>query len=687
MARSILIIEHNQREADGLTRYLNENGYVVDVRTRGDEGVRAFKEHLHDLIFIDLVMPDMPGIEICKRIKTYEDGIRTPVYFLSPLASGHDLARRSNGASGTLTKPVNLGDMLAIVEKHLGPGDEAAVRQSQEQKERARRPGPSTPPPTPEPSLGAAQKVASRETPAPGAAEPKPTETGRVEKTGMPSLLARMVRERYSGRLELLTTERHCAIRFRDGVVVGLTSGDFLPYLIRTGRLNEQDAEKLRELRRRRRSDILDILRSEKTLGSVDVDLLVDRWRAEALREAALTTTGEYRLFPGEVEGTIHMDPLILIHHHLKTKGTGGAATVEPPRPDDPIRPVEGMDRRAVLPDPDLALILHAAESGATPAQIRGILPDSKAADTGIMALWLTGLIRQDAPDARSPQPAQPVQPPEPAVLDFEFEPEPTASSADEPTPSDISFSGDPFEDDGFAADFDDFDASLSDPVSDPTPIPVEPSPPSDTDYARLLDMGPDEDFADEVDADFEGLADTYAQRPVSSTRRRPAAQPRVAPSAASADFDSTFDAADPELFPGENSPAAPMSTREILRRADLLMKSKTYSRAQEYYEEAVLRQADDYEAWTKLARATYRNRFEERLARTVEAVRACRKAMALKPDFLPAYVTLDKIFDEETKFDLARGVVLQALVFHPQDEELHKRLRNLERRIQRRSG
>ncbi|MCL4235316.1 MAG: hypothetical protein KJ042_12450, partial [Deltaproteobacteria bacterium] len=133
-----------------------------------------------------------------------------------------------------------------------------------------------------------------------------------------------------------------------------------------------------------------------------------------------------------------------------------------------------------------------------------------------------------------------------------------------------------------------------------------------------------------------------------------------------------------------ETVPDPHVTTEELLRRGDELMRERVYSKAQDFFAEVVLREPKNAEAWTRLARAQYRNRFEDRLDRTLDAVRSCRKAIAVKQDFLGAYQTLIKIFEEENKPEIARSVALAAIEYHPGDEELSKRLRTIERRMKR---
>lgn len=747
MSKSVLIVDYERRDADAVSRYLTEHGYRSAIITQGELAVRAFREGDFDLVLVNLLMPDVSGIEICKRLKSYEQGIRTPVYFLSPLATGHNMANRQNGAEGTLTKPVNLGQVLEIAERHLGPGDpevtadarRAATRRDDppKRKEQPAAPDPATPKsartvdsrPTPKSDDGARAK--DGETGVWRKADEKPLETGRIERTGMGRLLAQFGRQKSTGRLELESEGKRIAIRYEAGFIVGLGSGDFVPWLVRQGKLSEAEADKVRELRQRRRGEVVEVLKSEKLLGSVEVDMLLDRWRIQALKDAACLKLGDYRFYSGEVTRTIHVDPLVLVHHHFKSMYSGPALAdqVETDlRAAKPLYATGDPVKRHLPTDPDLALVMHAADAGASLAQVRELVPNTRDADAAVYALWLTGYITQDpsmawrvpataTSTAKTAEPRATIAiPAEEPFFDLEFDPDVAAAK-----PVSREESGDfgDFEerfDAEFEAEFEtDVVADVETKVvaddetkSIPATEPVAPrAAAGDVDIPTVFadEFGDLESDGDFVDPDFEGLAPDAVTLPRSKSApradqpgRREVKTSHIAsePTRAERPTPQSLDDLQAEIdrlggtgrsvatYVDDTAPDPHVTTEELLRRGDDLMRDRVYSKAQDFFSEVVLREPKNAEAWTRLARAQYRNRFEDRLDRTLDAVRSCRKAIAVKQDFLGAYQTLIKIFEEENKPEIARTVALAAIEFHPGDEELSKRLRTIERRMKR---
>ncbi|MCL4236198.1 MAG: response regulator, partial [Deltaproteobacteria bacterium] len=552
MSKSVLIVDYERRDADTVSRFLIDHGFRATIVTQGEHAVRAFREGDFDLVLVNLLMPDVSGVEICKRLKSYDQGIRTPVYFLSPLATGHNMANRQNGAAGTLTKPVNLGQVLEIAERHMGPGDpdvkadakRAAVRRDDAAKTKdasaAPAAGPAKTAPAraaeakPEPKAGDVSRPKDSDTGVWRKSDEKPSETGRIERSGMGRLIAQFGRAKSTGRLEIESEGKRIAIRFELGFVVGFGSGDFVPWLVRQGKLSEADANKVRELRQRRRGEVVEVLKAEKLLGGVEVDMLLDRWRIQALKDAACLKLGDYRFYRGEVTRTIHVDPLVLIHHHFQAMYTGPALAEQIEadlRSAKPLFPTGDPVKRHLPNDPDLALVMHAADAGANLAQIRELVPNSRDADAAVYALWLAGYITQDPSAAwRAPTvskesaaakaaPSAPIElPSEEPIFDLDLEPE-VVSAGPKPGEKENGF-GD------FDARFDaDFEAEFEADV-DAAPVPDTRSETDgksdlapDFHAEGLADLENDEDF---VDPDFEGLA---PDRPIPAQARR---APRV---------------------------------------------------------------------------------------------------------------------------------------------------------------
>jgi len=114
MSRTVLVIEDDRDIARLLELHLRDEGYSVTVATDGKTGVQQALSKSYDLIILDLILPGMDGLEVCRHIRTRPD--YTPVLMLT--AKSEDLDRilgLEMGADDYLTKPFNIRELLARV--------------------------------------------------------------------------------------------------------------------------------------------------------------------------------------------------------------------------------------------------------------------------------------------------------------------------------------------------------------------------------------------------------------------------------------------------------------------------------------------------------------------------------------------------------------------------------------------
>jgi DNA-binding response OmpR family regulator len=112
----ILIIEDEKKIADSLKKGLQQEKHVVDVSYDGEEGYDLASSEKYDIIILDLMLPKIDGLTICKKLRE-DDQIFTPILMLTARGSVEDRVKGLNiGADDYLPKPFSFEELLARVE-------------------------------------------------------------------------------------------------------------------------------------------------------------------------------------------------------------------------------------------------------------------------------------------------------------------------------------------------------------------------------------------------------------------------------------------------------------------------------------------------------------------------------------------------------------------------------------------
>ncbi len=108
----ILVVEDERRLAQVVRRVLEEEGHTVDTAYDGEEGLTMALEATHDVIVLDILLPQMDGLEVCRALR--RNRIDTPVLLLTALDSVEDRVRGLDaGADDYLPKPFAFQELLA----------------------------------------------------------------------------------------------------------------------------------------------------------------------------------------------------------------------------------------------------------------------------------------------------------------------------------------------------------------------------------------------------------------------------------------------------------------------------------------------------------------------------------------------------------------------------------------------
>lgn len=117
---SILVVEDSPINQRQLQYLLNRQGYQVFVANNGKEALTLLEELRPDLILLDVVMPEMDGLALCRLLKADPRTHDTPIIFISSLDNTADkLSGFNAGGVDYITKPFQLSEVLARVTTHL----------------------------------------------------------------------------------------------------------------------------------------------------------------------------------------------------------------------------------------------------------------------------------------------------------------------------------------------------------------------------------------------------------------------------------------------------------------------------------------------------------------------------------------------------------------------------------------
>ncbi|MDM5335297.1 response regulator transcription factor [Ureibacillus composti] len=118
MEKKILIIEDEENIARVLQLELQFEGYIADVAHTGTTGLIKYREGSYDLVLLDLMLPEMNGLDVLKRIRATEQS--TPVILLTARGEVEDKVKGLDlGANDYVTKPFEIEELLARIRATL----------------------------------------------------------------------------------------------------------------------------------------------------------------------------------------------------------------------------------------------------------------------------------------------------------------------------------------------------------------------------------------------------------------------------------------------------------------------------------------------------------------------------------------------------------------------------------------
>ncbi|MCF6315862.1 MAG: phosphate regulon transcriptional regulator PhoB [Marinosulfonomonas sp.] len=119
-APRILVVEDEPSQVEILRFNLHQQGFDVSVAMDGEEGLQAAIEDPPDLILLDWMLPNMSGIEICRKLRRAKETREVPVIMLTARSEERDKIRGLDiGADDYITKPYSIKELIARIHSAL----------------------------------------------------------------------------------------------------------------------------------------------------------------------------------------------------------------------------------------------------------------------------------------------------------------------------------------------------------------------------------------------------------------------------------------------------------------------------------------------------------------------------------------------------------------------------------------
>lgn len=123
----ILVIEDEADLREVLSYNLTREGFTVSTAANGGEGLRLARERKPDLILLDLMLPDVDGLEVCRRVRSEPDLARTAIIMVTAKGEETDVVIGLGlGADDYVAKPFSVKELIARAKAVLRRGTQTA---------------------------------------------------------------------------------------------------------------------------------------------------------------------------------------------------------------------------------------------------------------------------------------------------------------------------------------------------------------------------------------------------------------------------------------------------------------------------------------------------------------------------------------------------------------------------------
>ncbi len=121
MSKKVLIVEDNELNMKLFHDLLDSQGYETLQTREGLQAMALARQHMPDLILMDIQLPEISGLEVTKWLKDDEELAHIPIIAVTAFAMKGDEERiRKGGCEAYISKPISVMHFLETVRRHLG---------------------------------------------------------------------------------------------------------------------------------------------------------------------------------------------------------------------------------------------------------------------------------------------------------------------------------------------------------------------------------------------------------------------------------------------------------------------------------------------------------------------------------------------------------------------------------------
>lgn len=121
MVARILLVEDDDMCQEIVTEYAEDSGCTVDLASDGEQALRQVSEHDYKLILMDIMMPNMDGVEATRRIRAMDDANKAAVPIIAITARNPALEQDkwyAAGINSVISKPFEEDDLISVLKQY-----------------------------------------------------------------------------------------------------------------------------------------------------------------------------------------------------------------------------------------------------------------------------------------------------------------------------------------------------------------------------------------------------------------------------------------------------------------------------------------------------------------------------------------------------------------------------------------